>query len=330
MPPKKPSKETPLTAEMEKRLEELQADVVASTVEEWKSLGNQCFTNGSHLSAIKCYTKAIEKNRGNNEGNLAAILLSNRSAAYLKSTMFSGPAMALKDAEAAVKLNDKWFKAHLRVGDAQFERKKYDEAKEAYETALRLEPGNEAAKASLKETQKEIFLRDLDRQEKEEIKKSRAEGNDANIDKGGAGARAAQPEFHNGPILEEKDPTGRNRAPTEEETAKLISAWSKDISVGEGRTAMKPRTVSLKEADRTAGVDYKQRLLGNFRQKLETNEEVKRTIEERVSATQLMGDGIDYRQGDKYRKTYARATDGIGLGITTDAFKDHTGTAKYW
>lgn len=325
MPPKT-SKETPLTAEMEKQLAAYTAEP-DTTVEEWKALGNQCFTNGSHLTAIKCYTKAIERNKNNNTNNAAAILLSNRSAAYLKSTMFSGPAMALKDAEAAVKLNDKWFKAHLRVGDAQFERKKYDEAKVAYETALKLEPNSDAAKVSLKATQKEIFLRDLDRQEKEEQKKSRAEGNDEKIDKGDS---KPKPEFHNGPIIDDDDPTGRKRPPTEEETAKLISAWSKDISVGENRTAMKPRTVSLEQADRQTGVDYKQRLLGNFRKKLETNEVVKEELKEKTAETQLMGEGTDYRHGERYYKKYARATDGIGLAITTDAFKDHTGTAKYW
>eukprot|EP00796_Vickermania_ingenoplastis_P005136 gene5136-3687_t len=325
MPPKKPQKEVPPTPEMERRLEALMADIEGSSVEDWKTLGNQCFSNGSHLTAIKCYTKAIDKNKGNNEGNVAAVLLSNRSAAYLKSSMFSGPAMALKDAEAAVKLNDKWFKAHLRVGDAQFERKKFNEAKASYERALELEPSNQSAQVSLKATKKELFLRDLEQQEKDEQKKSRAEGNDEKIDKGESKAKTT---FHNGPIVDDDDPTGRKRPPTEEETAKLISAWSKDISVREDRTAMKPRNVSLEEADRQKGADYKQRLLGNFRNKLETNSDVKEKMVEKVAATQLMGEGTDYRQPEKYRNKYARATDGIGLAITTDAFKDHTGTAK--
>lgn len=311
------AKEAPLTAVLANQLEELTSSS-SSSVEAWKDLGNQCFSNGSFLSAIKCYTKAITLNKDNNEENRAAVLLSNRSASYLKSSMFSGPSLALKDAEAAIKINGKWPKGYLRLGDAQFNRKKYDEAKKAYDMALSLDPNCEAAQVSLKALQKEMFLRDLDLQEKEEAKKRRAEGNDASIDKGSpSGASSSAPSAPQ-PL-------------TKEEQLELqIREWSKDISVGENRTGMKPRTVSLEEADRQTGANYKQQLLGNFRKKLETSPETREVVEERIATTQLIGEGTDYRRPEEYYTKYARSTDGIGLGITADAFKDHIGTAKHW
>lgn len=323
MPPKA-SKETPPTEAMTSRLNLLQSDFSSSAVEDWKTLGNDCFSHGSYLTAIKCYTKGLERNQ-NNTDRTACVLLSNRSASYLKSSMLSGPAMALKDAEAAAKADPAWFKAHLRVGDAQFHRKKFAEAKAAYEMALQCDPHNEAAKGSLKATEKELFLKSLDDKEKEEKKKAREEGRDASIDNA---KDTPQEEIKIQPMFSDQQLEGRKA--TEDETARLITKWSHDTTVVDNRTAMKARPVSLDEADRTAGVDYKAKLMGNFRQKLATNNDAKRVVEEKTASVQLRGEGVDYREADKYRKTYGRSTDGVGLAITTDAYKDHIGTAKHW
>jgi len=339
MPPK-PTKEVPLTADLEKQLAALNA---GGTVEQWKSLGNACFTHGSHLTAIKCYTKAIDQPGGD-----TAVLRSNRSAAYLKSTMFSGPALALKDAEKAVEQDPKWFKGFLRLGDAQFKRKKFEEAQQAYERALALDPTCTTAKDSLHELKKEVFLRDLDRQENERMRAEAAK-DDEDLLSGqkapsGAAARAAGPaagleppkprsggmEFHNAPIGSDVDPTGRTRQPTEEETAQLIQAWKKDTTLVEERTAMKPRNVSLDEADRQAGQSYKANLMGNFRNKVSTNTNLRDSIQQRREAEMLEGAKGDYKAPEPFRTQYARATNGIGLGITTDAYKEHTGTEHRW
>lgn len=336
MAPKTVQKEFPLTVGQKKKLDSLIEKKNEASVEEWKALGNEFFGQNSYLSAIKCYTKALERRRdessSSDEGRKkcnaeVAILLSNRSASYLKSSMFSGPAMALKDAEEAVALNPSWPKGFLRVGDAQFNRKHFDDAQSAYEMALKLDPNCETAKISLQATKKELFLAELDQKEKEEEKEGMKEGYNKKIDKG----KDPVPQFSL-PTSEETfmDPAKARQKQKEEETSKFIQALGKEICIGENRTGMKPRTVSLAAADRQAGTDYKRQLLGNFRKKVEEDETLRKELEQKAEATHLLGDGTDYRRAEDYYNLYARSTDGIGLGITSDAFKDHTGTAKHW
>lgn len=336
MAPKTAQKEFPLTVEQKKQLDSLIEKKNEASVDEWKALGNCFFGQNSYLSAIKCYTKALERQKADPPSSdverkkynaEVAILLSNRSASYLKSSMFSGPAMALKDAQEAIALNPSWPKGFLRVGDAQFNRKHFDDAQAAYEMALKLDPNCEAAKISLKAATKELFLAELDQKEKEEEKEAMKEGYNKKIDKG----KDTEPQISL-PTPEETfvDPAKARQKQKEEETSKFIQAVGKEISVADNRTGMKPRTVSLAAADRQAGVDYKRQLLGNFRKKVEGDETLRSDLEQKRAATQLLGDGIDYRRAEDYYNTYARSTDGIGLGITSDAFKEHKGTDKRW
>lgn len=336
MAPKGLPKEFPITAEQRKEFDDLIGKKREASVEEWKGLGNRCFGQQSYLTAIKCYTQALDRHKVDRPSTKEAqkkhetemaVLLSNRSVAYLKSTMFSGPAMALKDAQEVVKLNPTWAKGYLRVGDAQFNRKQWKEAKEAYETALEIDPNSDAAKISLKATQNELFLAELDEKAKEEERKEMQEGHNRKIDKG----ENLEPEI---PFPKLKDilvdPTRAMMKQKEEETTRFIRAVGKEVSLAENRTGMKPRTVSLAEADRQRGEDYKSQLLGNFRRKKNEDEAFRKELEERAAAVQTLGEGTDYRRAEDYYDKYARATNGIGLSITTDAYKDHIGTAKYW
>lgn len=336
MPPKGHPKEFPLTPEQKKELDEFTARKNEISVAEWKALGNRFFGQESYLSSIKCYTQALERHKADRPSDAEAerkhkaemaILFSNRSAAYLKSTMFSGPVLALKDGQEALKCQPTWPKAYLRVGDAQYNRKQWAEAKAAYETALGLDPNCEAAKISLKATQKELFLAELDEKAKQEEKEEMKEGRNKKIDKG----EPIEPEIQflkpEDPFL---DPAKVRQKEKEEETSRFIHSLAKEVSVAENRTGMKPRTVSLEEADRQLGVDYKRQLLGNFRRKINENDSFRKELEEKAAAVQYLGEGTDYRRAEDYYNTYARSTNGIGLSITTDAYKDHVGTAKYW
>lgn len=356
MPPKS-QKEAPLTAELASRLEALQKQLApyeVPTAEDWKALGNACFSNDSYLTAIRCYTKAIEC-----DGGETAVLRSNRSAAYLKSSMIAGPSLALKDAEKAVELDENWFKAHLRVGDAQLARHKPEEALHAYERALALAPSNEAAAAGVKEAKKALFLHDLDQQEKMQRKQAADESDTAaaaNAAAGDAPQKQAFTATHSGTWSSMNDTTGLSGSSMEghsmrssrgaeqqqqqqqqkrlsapdDETLQLIHAWRQDISTRDDRTAMKPRTVTVGEADREAGRNYKQQMLQRFRQKLSTDDDLSATVRERLEREKLLGDGVDYRHAEPYHNQFAKATDGIGLGISADAYRFHTGTDKVW
>lgn len=400
MPPKAP-KETPLTPELAEQLEDLTArhrsSEEATTVDEWKALGNACFSHGSYLTAIKCYTKPIADMPNGD----TAVLRSNRSAAYLKSSMLSGPALSLKDAEKAVELRPEWFKGYLRVGDAQFARKKYEEAEAAYERALALDRTCEAATFSLKALRKEMFLRDLDVREKErrkveeeEMERLRGTGEyeaaanhwaevNVNSSLNTTYRRAAEKddepsekrpfEFHNAPLRfalggdgeEEEDeapplhglssagryPTRHNnprsrRPPREEETEELIRTWKRDLvpyeedaedtkapqqahsalSRGNQQLTVAHSNAVVTTSGSSAGSAYKAQLLGQFRHKVENDAAFSQTLQAKRAEELKKGEKVDYREGDRFRRVYAKATNGIGLGISADSYKEYTGT----
>lgn len=309
--------ETPLTPALNARFEQCTANPETPD-ETWKSLGNDCFAHGSYLTAIKCYSKVIERPNGD-----SAVLRSNRSAAYLKSSMFSGFVMALKDAERASELDPTWFKAYLRVGDAQFARKKYGEAQKAYTRALALNSTCETAKASLDALK--VFMRDEEKREPVELTRESTMTGENPYE---GGKRPPLPVFHNAELGDEDDPTGRRRPPTEEETARLIRAWREEQVGWEDnrRTAMVPRTINLDTVDREAGSAYKEKLLSTFRAKVDTTEALGATLRQRQETEMLKGDGVNYREPERYRTQYAQATNGIGLGISADSYREFTGT----
>ncbi|KEG06472.1 stress-induced-phosphoprotein 1 [Trypanosoma grayi] len=314
------SKEPPLPEEIRVRLDSMDG---SATAEAWKSIGNECFSHGAYLSAIRCYTKALEK------GEDTAVVRSNRSAAYIKSPMFAGPSLALKDAERAVELDAGWYKAHLRVGDAQFARKKYDEAKAAYQRALELDSSCSAAAESLRLVERELFLRGLEAQEKEARDDSDQQQQYSVPKAMGSDWSANSTLSGNTMTMSPKSSVGRPPA-TEEEIEQHIQLWSKDTIPRENRTAMKAFTASLNEADRRAGVEYKSTLLSQFRERLGTQVPLRQGVEERHEQNMRMGEGIDYRNADRYRATLAKGTDGVGLGISTDAYKSYKYESKMW
>lgn len=69
-----------------------------------------------------------------------------RAAAYQKEGKYDA---AVKDCKAALAIDSGFVKAYTRLGAAYASQKKTDEAIEAYEKALELEPSNDVARAGL-------------------------------------------------------------------------------------------------------------------------------------------------------------------------------------
>ena len=105
-----------------------------ATSDTLKTIGNMAFGKGCNVTAVKYYTQAL--GLGAHAPLDEAMLLSNRSAAYLRSPMVSGPSNALKDATRCCELRPSWFKSWTRLGDAYYAMKKIlPEAKHAYKKA---------------------------------------------------------------------------------------------------------------------------------------------------------------------------------------------------
>lgn len=111
------------------------------SADEFKQKGNDAFRQKDFPEAIDYFTKAIEASETPNH-----VLYSNRSACYASLHKYNE---ALKDAEECVKINPTWAKGYNRVGAAEFGLSKYDEAANAYNKALELEPSNAMAKEGL-------------------------------------------------------------------------------------------------------------------------------------------------------------------------------------
>ncbi|CDK27493.1 unnamed protein product [Kuraishia capsulata CBS 1993] len=108
------------------------------SADEYKTLGNQAFTNKEFEKAAELFTKAIEASASPNH-----VLYSNRSACYTSSKQFD---KALEDANECVKINPTWAKGYNRVGAAQYGQGDFEGAKQSYNKALELDPANKMAK----------------------------------------------------------------------------------------------------------------------------------------------------------------------------------------
>ncbi|KKK19966.1 heat shock protein [Aspergillus rambellii] len=103
-----------------------------------KAEGNKAFSAKDYPTAIDKFTQAIAIDSSNH------VLFSNRSAVYAAQTDYE---KALTDAEKAVELKPDWSKGHMRKGAAYRGLGDLLAAHDAYEEALKLEPGNEQAKS---------------------------------------------------------------------------------------------------------------------------------------------------------------------------------------
>ncbi|KAL4975940.1 hypothetical protein BDW66DRAFT_160043 [Aspergillus desertorum] len=105
-----------------------------------KAEGNKAFAAKDYPTAIEKFTQAIELDSNNH------VLYSNRSAVYAAQHEYE---KALADAEKAVEIKPDWSKGHQRKGAAYRGIGDLLAAHDAYEEALKLEPGNTQAQSGL-------------------------------------------------------------------------------------------------------------------------------------------------------------------------------------
>ncbi|KAK9493337.1 hypothetical protein V1508DRAFT_438936 [Lipomyces doorenjongii] len=122
-----------------------------TTAEELKSQGNKFVSMKNYPSAIESYTKALALDPTNK------IYYSNRAAAYSASGKHD---MAVKDAESALEIDEKYAKAYSRLGLAKFALGDAEGAMNAYGRGIEIEGnggsdvmrrGYETAKARVEE-----------------------------------------------------------------------------------------------------------------------------------------------------------------------------------
>ena len=107
-----------------------------------KGKGNRAFQEKRYEDAIRSFTRCIELDPDDK------VFYSNRSAAHAALKDFEA---ALEDGLAVLRLAKDWVKGHIRVGAASSGLKRYTDARESYERALKLDEDNDQIKTSLKE-----------------------------------------------------------------------------------------------------------------------------------------------------------------------------------
>ncbi|XP_050220284.1 U-box domain-containing protein 70 [Mercurialis annua] len=96
-----------------------------------KDKGNEFFKARNYLKAAALYTQAIKLDPSNHT------LYSNRAAAFLQLVKLS---KALADAETTITLNPQWEKGYFRKGCVLEAMEQYDDALDAFQTALQYNP----------------------------------------------------------------------------------------------------------------------------------------------------------------------------------------------
>ncbi|KAL3479043.1 hypothetical protein BJX99DRAFT_222857 [Aspergillus californicus] len=102
-----------------------------------KAEGNKAFSAKDYPTAIEKFTQAIALDGSNH------VLYSNRSAVYAAQSEYE---KALADADKAIEIKPDWAKGYQRKGAASRGLGDLLSAHDAYEEAIKLEPGNEQAK----------------------------------------------------------------------------------------------------------------------------------------------------------------------------------------
>jgi tetratricopeptide (TPR) repeat protein len=112
--------------------------------DESKAAGDAAFRETDYTTAIHHYSAALSVDPDN------ATLLSNRSAAYLKSSQKS---KALHDAQACVRIGTMGYKGHSRLAAALQSLGRYEQALESWKLILKQDPNNQAAPKGIQDCQ---------------------------------------------------------------------------------------------------------------------------------------------------------------------------------
>lgn len=112
-----------------------------------KAEGNKAMSGKDYGAAIAAYTKAIKLDA------TSPVYFSNRAAAYSQAGAHD---RAVEDAEAALALDSKFSKAYSRMGHALFSLGKYQDAAEAYQKGVELDPSSKVMQAGLETAKKQL------------------------------------------------------------------------------------------------------------------------------------------------------------------------------
>ncbi|RUP49773.1 hypothetical protein BC936DRAFT_141527 [Jimgerdemannia flammicorona] len=118
-----------------------------------KAAGNRKVTDRNYPEAIKLYSEAIKLNPSN------AVYYANRAAAYSQQGDHDS---AIVDSLKAAEVDPKYSKAYSRAGHAYFSLGKYQEAVDAYEKGLTLDPQNPTMKKSLETAKAKLHEQAMD------------------------------------------------------------------------------------------------------------------------------------------------------------------------
>jgi len=106
-----------------------------------KTEGNELMKQEKFKEALEQYNKAIEIDKNN------AVYYCNRAAAHSKLSDFTS---SIEDCKIALKIDPSYGKAWGRLGLALLSNNQFEEAYEAYNKAIQLEPTNDGYKQNLK------------------------------------------------------------------------------------------------------------------------------------------------------------------------------------
>ncbi|KAJ8977337.1 hypothetical protein NQ317_018619 [Molorchus minor] len=116
--------------------------------EEYKNRGNTQMRNSLYAEAVADYTKAIELNPTN------AVYYCNRAAAYSR---LGKELETIDDCKEAIKLDPQYGKAYGRLGVAYSNLNKYEDARQAFLTALEYDAGNTTYETNLKLAEEKLY-----------------------------------------------------------------------------------------------------------------------------------------------------------------------------
>ena len=123
-----------------------------------KDKSTKLFKEGKYNEAIEEYTKLLEFDPKNKK--FTSIIYANRAFCYKKQNKITE---ALKDTNSSIKLNPNYIGGYLKRGKVYEELKMYDDARNDYSTAKKLDPSNQDAinyLNYLKNIEKQVKKRD--------------------------------------------------------------------------------------------------------------------------------------------------------------------------
>ena len=124
------------------------------TPDEHKEIGNKAFAAQNFEEAVNQYSLAIDRSGP----QLNHIYFSNRANAYLSLKEYQ---KCVDDCKQAIQIEPAFVKAHYRMVRALFNMDLLEEAKQAAETALAIDPSNEMVVDMLKEIEEDMALENV-------------------------------------------------------------------------------------------------------------------------------------------------------------------------